>query len=941
MRISLSLFIVLSLFAVPAFAQKGTIRGVLFDTLAKQPVESATISLLQKKDSSLVSFSMTDSKGRFEFINIGNGDYRLMITHVNYHNAVKIFKIDDKTPEHDFGTIPMNDITKVLDEVVVTNDAPPVTLVGDTIQYNAGSFKVQPNANVEDMLKKMPGIKVDKDGTVKAQGEKVTKVLVDGKEFFGNDPKIATKNLPADVVDKVQVYNKQSDQAQLTGFDDGNSEKTINLKLKKDKKKGYFGKINAGAGTDDRYQGRFNVNSFKGARQMSAIGTANNTNTDGFTVMDILNFTGELSRMMKGAGGGGNINISISKDDANSSMGGMAGNNSGINTVLGGGLNYNNIIGNKTDFTSNYFYNRYNPEAESHIQRQYFLPDSSYFYNQNSISDKINTNHRLNLSADYQIDSFTSLKISPSFSYQKTNSKTISDYTTLSESLLKNNEGFSNNLANSEGYNFRTDVLFRKRFRRKGRTFSVSLQTTFNNSDGNGSLQSMNSFYDRVGSLIRQDTINQQNTMENTLNGYTARVVYTEPLFKRSLLEFRVGKSATKSVSEKTTHDYNKITGKFDNVNNLLTNDYENSYGYNNGGIRLRRQTKKYNYSLGLVLQNAELEGKIFNANKDSVIGKTFINLLPNARFQYYFSKFKNLQVNYTTYTNQPTATQLQPVADNTDPLNIKAGNPNLKQEYTQFLQTNLFLVNPYKNRNVFAFFTFQQTWNKIVNYDRIDTFGIKTTIPVNINGTYSISGDINWSFPVRFLKASLSIGSNMNYYKSKQFINTVENQINTISLGPDVRLDVNATEKLQVSLNGGVNYNNTKYSLQDALNTTYFSQRYETEVDWELPKKFFLSTDFIYSINSQRAAGFNTKVPLWNASISRQVLRFNRGEIKFSVNDLLNKNIGISRTSNQNYIEDSRIITLRRFFLLSFTYSLNKTGLNKEGGGGMRFITR
>ncbi len=420
-RFSVNLFLLL--ISLSTLSQRVTIKGVLYDSLAKQPVANATISLLQKKDSSLVSFTMSGDNGRFELNNISNGEYRMMISHVNYHNTYKSFKVDETVKEIDFGRVLMNDLTKVLEEVVVTNDAPPVTLVGDTVQYNAGSFKVQPNANVEDLLKKMPGIKVDKDGTVKAQGEKVNKVLVDGKEFFGNDPKIATKNLPADAIDKVQVYNRLSDQAQLTGFDDGNSEKTINLKLKKDKKKGYFGKINAGDGTDDRYQGKFNISSFKGARQMSAIGMANNTNTEAFTMMDILNFTGELKRMISGSGG--NININISNDN-NSPLSGMAGTNSGINTIWGGGFNYNNIIGNKTDFTSNYFYNRFNPEKESHIQRQYFLPDSSYLYNQDAFSDNVNNNHRLNLTADFQIDSFHSIKVSPSFSYQKTDNKSNS-----------------------------------------------------------------------------------------------------------------------------------------------------------------------------------------------------------------------------------------------------------------------------------------------------------------------------------------------------------------------------------------------------------------------------------------------------------------------------------------------------------------------------------
>jgi 5-hydroxyisourate hydrolase-like protein (transthyretin family) len=390
-------FVPVFFFCTIALAQKnGIIKGIAFDTVAKQPVGSATITLMQKKDSSLISFTMTDNNGRFELSGIQNGEYRLLVTHVNYHSSSRIFKVDDDHKSIDLGNIIMNDRAKVLSEVTVTSEAPPVTLVGDTIQYNARSFKTPPNANVEDLLKKLPGVKVEKDGTVKAQGEKVQKVLVDGKEFFGNDPKVATKNLPADAVDKVQVYDKLSDQAQLTRFDDGNSEKTINLKLKKDKKKGVFGKINAGAGTDGRYQGKFNVNSFKGARQMSAIGMGNNTNAEGFSFMDVLNFTGALSQLKNG---GGDINLTINENDPLSGL--LGGNNTGINTTFGGGINYNNIIGTKTDFQSNYFYSRFNPNRISNVLRQYFSPAN--LYRQNSYTDNLNNNHRLNLNADYQM----------------------------------------------------------------------------------------------------------------------------------------------------------------------------------------------------------------------------------------------------------------------------------------------------------------------------------------------------------------------------------------------------------------------------------------------------------------------------------------------------------------------------------------------------------
>ena len=904
-----------------------------FDTIARQPVTSATITLMQKKDSSLISFTMTDNNGKFELTGIQNGEFRLLMTHVNYHSSSLVFKIDDEHKTIDLGRIIMNDRAKVLSEVTVTSEAPPVTLVGDTVQYNAGSFKTQPNANVEDLLKKLPGVKVEKDGTVKAQGEKVQKVLVDGKEFFGNDPKVATKNLPADAIDKVQVYDKLSDQAQLTGFDDGNSEKTINLKLKKDKKKGAFGKINAGVGTDDRYQGKFNVNSFKGARQLSVIGMGNNTNAEGFSFMDILNFTGALSQLKNG----GNINLSINDNDPLSGL--LGGNNSGINTTFGGGVNYNNIIGTKTDFQSNYFYSRFNPNRISNIVRQYFSPAN--IYNQNSYTDNLNNNHRLNLNADYQIDSFTSLKITPSFSYQKTKNKAVSDYNTLSEQGIVINDGSSNNLVNTEGYNLNTNILFRKRFHKKGRTFSLNLLTNLNSSEGDGSLKSITSFFDPNSSQRNFDSINQINNTESDLKGYNAKAVYTEPVFKKSLLEFSIGKSNTISTSSKTTYDYNKGNGKYDLINPGLTNDYKNFYDYVNTGLRFRKQAKTYNYSVGLSWQQSDLEGKVIGSLKDSTLRKRFSDLLPNARFQYYFSKLKNILVNYSSSTNQPTVSQLQPVPDNSNPLYIKLGNPNLKQEYMSTLRVNASFVNPYKNRNFFIFLTAQQTNNKIVSYDKINELGVDSVRPVNVNGVYNLNGTVSWGFPVRFLKGSLDISSNIAYDKGKQLVgdavNKIQvNKINTITLGPQVRLEMSATEKLNLSLTSGLNYSRSGYSIESARNSTFINQEYSGAIDWQLPKGFFISSDLNYSIYNYMS-GFNTTVPLWNASISKQMLHFNRGELKFAVNDILNKNVHINHNSNQNYIEDSRVNSLRRFFLLSFTYSLSKTGL----GGGMKVIKR
>ena len=923
---------------ISAIAQKsGNVKGIVFDTIAKQPVAAATITVLQRSDSSLVTFTMTDRRGEFSLANVPYGDYRLLVTHVNYHNVNKFFTINDANNNVDFRNVEVSDKNKVLEEVVVMAEAPPVTLIGDTVQYNAGSFKTKPNAVVEDLLKKMPGIQVEKDGTVKAQGQTVNRVLVDGKEFFGNDPKIATKNLPADAVDKVQVYDKQSDMAQLTGFDDGQSEKTINLKLKKDKKKGVFGKVNAGGGTDGRYQGRFNVNSFKGARQMSVIGMGNNTNAEGFSFMDILSFSGGKNQLGGGGGGGLNINIS-SNDPMAGAMGG--GNNNAINTSWAGGANYNNIIGNKMEIQSNYFFSRYNPVTDQKLSRQYILPDSTYFYNQNSRTNNLSYSHRFNLTYDYLIDSMHSLKFTPTLSLQNAKNQSLSKYETLSEQLIRSNNGFSNNYAASDGYNFNGTLLFRKKFNRRGRTLSVSLGSTLNNSEGNGQLGSVNEFYNRSGLSVKTDSINQQSFSESEVRGYTTRAVYTEPLFKRSLVELSVSKNESRSVSDKVTYDFNQSSGKHDMVNPLLTNNYENIYGTATAGIRVRTQKKKYNYSFGLTWQNADLKGTIKSGIKDSVITKSFYNLLPNARFQYNFTRFKNLQLDYRASTNQPSVSQLQPIPDISNPLNIRMGNPNLKQEFTHRINASYTGINPFRNKSFFWFSSYSFTNNRIVNYDIIDSFGRKITTPVNVDGVYNLNNDLTVGLPLRFIKSSLNFNTGFGYSKSIQFINTVRNNIYNVSIDPGIEISKSFKDKLDLTLSGGFTYNKAKYSLQSSLNNNYLTQDYGIDVGWQLPGNFYLSTDFRYTINSQRSAGFNAKVPLWNAAFSKLFLKYNRGEIKISVYDLLNENQAIVRNTNSNYIEDQNNRVLKRFFLLSFTYSLNKMSAN-AGGGKENIIIR
>ncbi|MET0635442.1 MAG: TonB-dependent receptor [Chitinophagaceae bacterium] len=909
------LVLTLSVFTV-THAQRGFVAGSIYDSASSRPVGDATVTVLNRKDSSLVSFSMTGNSGDFRIGNLPDGEYRLLATHVNYHNLSKNFSIRQELRELQLGVMLMLDKSVLLKEVVVNSEVPPVSMVGDTVMYHADAFKTPPNASVEQLLRKLPGVQVDKDGNIRSNGQNVGRVLVDGKEFFGNDPKMATRNLPANAIDKVQLYDRQSDQSLLTGFDDGNSEKTINLRLKKDKKKGGFGSLAAGAGTDERKEGRVNLNSFKGARQLSVIGMANNTNTEGFSFSDMLNFSGDLSRLSRGTGG-------LSSDQLSSS-GASSSTNSGIRTIWGGGLNYNNLLGNHTDFTSNYFYNNYNPATHTDLERRYLLPDSTYNFRQASFNNTDNSSHRLNLGFDHRIDSFHSFKINPSVGIQHTRSVLNSQYQQSGSDGRLSNSGFNNYEKIGDAVNLQTDLLFRKKFRKKGRTFSISMKAVFNESDSKANQQSSNEFFAASGNSFR-DSINQFSLDKADMHSLTGRAVYTEPLFRRSLLEFSVGKSSTRSSSARAAYDFNKVSHDYDVFNDSLSNDFETTYGYTNAGVRLRSIRKKISYSVGLVWQNATLDGRVIKDSRGSDLRKAFNNLLPNVRAQYTFIRNKSLTLNYSTNTSQPSVTQLQPVPDISNALNIYEGNPQLKQEFSHNLSLNYTGINPFRNRNLFVFLTLNRTDNKIVNADSVFATGVKKTRPVNTDGVYSANGDINLGLPVRFLKGNVQVGARSSFNRGRQFINGLPNTISALTLGPRFTLNMAPTDKIDLQVSSNFNFNRTAYSLQRAFNTNYFSQVYEAEFNWELPRYFFLATEFTYTINNQLGAGFNARVPLWNASIAKQILKSRKAELRLRVNDLLNRNTGVNRTSNQSYIEDSRVNTLKRYGLLSFTYNLSK----------------
>jgi hypothetical protein len=924
-RIITLLSIILLPFLLQAQKTPASVKGIVFDTVSKRGLAYATISIVKASDSTLVSFGRADSTGKFKLGSLDRGKYLLSSSYVGFVPVWKYIELKEGE-ELNVGNIDMTDVLNA-GNVTVNARRAPVTINNDTVEFNTENFKTQPNAVVEDLLKKLPGVTVDNDGTVRVNGQRINRVLVNGKEFFTGDPKIATKNLDADAVDKVQVFDKKSDRAEFTGVDDGQSEKAINLKLKKDRNKSLFGRITAGAGSNERYDGQTNINKFNGDQQISALGMANNTNKQGFSITDVLNFSGELSRGMRG-GGGVTINMGGGSDNGLPVSGGQ--NQPGVAKTVAGGINYNDVWNNKkTDFNMSAMGSNVDLRTDRSTKRQNLLPGNNFDYLSNSSSARRNQQQRLSMSVDHRFDSSTSVKFTPQFTLQQTDARSTSDYTSINDKGVKLNEGNTDSRTHSEAFNFGGNALFRKRLAKKGRTISSTVSLAYNDSKQTGDLNTRNTFYN-AGVPLKDSITNQKNSRDAVTRSFGGNVVYTEPIGTRSLLEFSGFYNTSVGESKRKTFDFSGLSGKYDQMNTILSNDFKSEYTYTGGSINFRTNQKKVNLTVGSSLQEATLLST--NNTNGNVIRTKFTDVLPNASVQYKINSTRNLNLNYTTSTQQPSTTQLQPISDVSDPLNTYTGNPNLKRSYQQSINLNYFATNIYTQRNFFAFVAFNKTNNAIVNSDVLQQNGSRVSMPVNANGNYVLFANVNAGFPIKKLKSRIDAGLGTNMIHNMSFVNGARNEIDNMSISPNLAYSFALENVIDITATGRLNISKAKYSLQPLLNSNYLQQVYGWDMTNYLPWGVVLNNNINYTINTGRADGFNTKVAFWNASVAKSFLKNKRAEIKLTAFDILNQNQGTSRNANQNYIEDSRYNVLQRYFLASFTFSLNKAGNTATG---------
>ena len=903
------------------FAQNLTIQGTIKDSIANRALNSATVSLVYAKDSSLVSFSRTNETGVFNFKNVSPGSYLISVSYVGYvPKWVPVLTGTEKTV--DMGLIYMNDVN-TMSTVTVTARRPPVVINGDSVEFNSENFKTAPNAVVEDLLKKMPGMEVDKSGGITVNGKKVTKVFVNGKEFFTGDPMMATKNLPADAVDKIQVYDRKSDQAMFTGIDDGSEETAINLKLKKDRNKSTFGKLNGGAGTPNVFDAQGNVNVINNEEQFSAIGGANNTNRQNFSGRNIINFSGGGGGR-PGAGGGVTVNFSGGSGETDANAQGIA------DTYSIGG-NYSNLFNDKkTEFNANLSISDVERNNISSSFTQNLTPGNAFNRISNSNSIAGNKQQNFGSTIDHKVSDNFSFRFTPSLGLQQTtNYSEDSTQTYLTNgNLLNSNTTIASSA--SDAVNAASTLLLRKKFAKKGRTLSSTLTQSFNRSNSTG-----NQFTEQLSflnnKLTNDSILDQQNMRKGENSSYSANLIYTEPLGKKSLLEFNTYLSKSIGSSSRRIFDRNDVTDTYDLLNTRLTNEFNSEYTYSGGGMSYRSNQKKYNFSTGVSLQQAVLDGE--NISAKTKLSQSFQDILPNATFRYNFSQTKNLNVDYRTSTNQPSITQLQPVLDQSNINRQSIGNPDLKRSYVHNLNIRFFSSKILAGKSFFSTLNASTTNNSIVNYDSVLPNRTILTRPVNVNGAYRINGSMNYSFGIKKLKSRLSFGLNAGLNNNISYANGLLNTIVTKSTGPSMSYTYIVDDVIDINLTARYSFSNTNNAVNPTLNTNFLTKVFGADMTNYLPFNIVLNQSFNYAINTGRAEGFNTAIPIWNASFSKFFLKNKRAEIKMSAFDLLNKNIGINRNVSQNQIVDRSYNVISQYFMLTFTYSLQKSGL----GGGAR----
>lgn len=914
----------------PMYVIMGQVQTPQAKPLFAASVQLYTVNGL--KDSLIKSFS-TDSNGRFKCFGLSPISYKLIITHPQYESINRSVVLSQEQPMQRLSIQMINKVQDIKGAgVVLKKDA--VTQKNDTVEYNASQFKVTKDATVENLITKMPGIS-NENGVLKAQGEEVKKVTVDGQDFFGQDASAAVKNLPAEVVDKVQVYDRLSDQAQFTGINDGNSTKTLNIVTKSGKNNGQFGKLYGGYGTDDRYATGGNFNIFRGKQRLSVIGMSNNINQQNFSSQDIIGLTGNTGGGMGGMGGGRGPGGSGGGSWGGGNWGGGNQNFSvnqqgGINQTHGLGFNYSTFGGKKYKLTASYFFNQVDNNTASFLDRTYFLSASrNQYYNQADTGNSRSINHKISMRWEYNLDTNNSIIFTPNINLQKSNNNSLFLGQTNSQETALINLSKSLNSSDGSGYNISQNTLLRHKFKKAGQTISLNLSTTNTKNLSNALLNANNQYFlpDTSADVFKQNTDRNSTTFN-----FSPNLSYTQQLSKLSAIEVNYNPSFNRNYSDKQTAK-SDTNNQYTLTDSLLSNTFNNNSSTQKAGATYRFNKPKFGFNLGANVQSVNLKGEqVFP--KQYGIDQVFNNVLPNAQLTFTPNKNLFLRIHYRSSTDLPSITQLQNVLNNSNPLLLSTGNAALEQSFTNMVHLRFSKSNPAKSRNAFMYGNITLTNQYIGNSSQIalkDTVinqvsvkkGAQLSMPVNLNGYESYRLYYSYGLPIKFIKSTLNMNLGQNYSKTPSLINGQVNSSNNYGANAGITIASNISEWIDYSVNYTANYNSVKNTLQSQLDNRYWIQNLNAKINWIVKKKIVLNVDVTNSAYKGLGSAFNQSIWLLNGGVGYKFLKDNRGELKCSVFDALKQNTSIARTVSDTYIEDKHTKILTRFYMLTFTYSI------------------
>lgn len=895
------------------------ISGSIISEATNEPVPQANIRVLQQSDSTFVTGKASDMDGDFS-IPVNNGSYIVQISFIGYNDLFRNVVVTSSTPLARLGTLEMTTDNILLSETVVTAKAPEIVVKGDTLEFNADSYKVTESAVVEDLLKKMPGVEIDSEGNITVNGKAISKILVDGEEFFSNDPKVASKNLPAKMVDKLQVLERRTEMAQMTGFDDGEEENVINLTVRPGMKEGLFGNGFAGYGSKDRYEANGMVNYMKNNDQYTLIGGTNNTNNAGFS---------DLGTAMFGSMGG------------RGGRGGGFGSRDGITTSANIGSNFSKEFSKKLKLGGNIRYGYGDTDVISDVFTQNILSAGNTLESESNRTNNISQNFHMDLRMEWKPDTSTTLIFRPDFSFYNNSRNEAGNYNTIQEMNGDTiNLGESTYMSEGKGNEIGGRLDVSRELGKKGRVLSAQLRGNIGNSENKGSSESSTKFFRNERP---SDNIDQRFTNTNDNSSWRGYMSYVEPIGGNNFIQLAYQYRQNFSESDRDTRTEDVPgSGNYTVLDSAYSKRLENNFIRQELELNFRSVREKFDYMVGFSMQPSSSQSKTFiGADMIDDLRQDVVNYAPMAQFNYRWSRNNNLRIRYFGNTDQPSVTQLSPVVDISDPLNISFGNPDLKPSFEHRLNVNYRFSNPEKASSFNAFANAGYLTNDVVplTVTNIET-GRKVRTYENIAGNWNANGRFMFNVPLKNIKFSVFSMSFLSYNHSNGFTGTFQQTDDVITreninITPEKNLSqrMNVGEVLGLNyrsdlfdfgIRGNLNYNKVRNSLEGQQNQEFLNYGGNASTAIYLPWDLTIESDINYSTNSGYADGFQQNEWLWNASIQKTLFKEKNGTLRFKIYDILQQRSNISRSVTSNYIRDTTTNTLTSYFMVHFVYRFN-----------------